>query len=253
MAYHLLISGGRVIDPSSGRDEELDLLIQGDKIVGLHRGIEAPEGCETVDARGKVVLPGLIDIHVHLREPGFEEKEDIESGTKAAAMGGFTAVACMPNTEPVMDNDSVVTNVIRRAAERGHVRVYPIGAVTKGRAGKELAEMGEMLMAGAVAFSDDGSAVSTSEVMRCALEYLTAFGAAIIEHPEDKTLSDGGQMNRGLNSTIAGFRGIPHNAEEIIVARDIAISGLTDVKLHLTHISTAGSLTVGEPRPEGCT
>ena len=168
------------------------------------------------------MLPGLIDMHVHLREPGFEYKEDIESGTKAAAMGGFTAVACMPNTEPVMDNDSVVTNVIRRAAERGHVRVYPIGAVTKGRAGKELAEMGEMLMAGAVAFSDDGSAVSTSEVMRCALEYLTAFGAAIIEHPEDKTLSDGGQMNRGLNSTIAGFRGIPNEAEEIIVARDIA-------------------------------
>lgn len=242
MADYLLIQGGRVVDPASGRDEELDLLVQDDKIAELAKGIPVPEGAQVVDACGKIVLPGLIDMHVHLREPGFEGKEDIESGTVAAAAGGFTAVACMPNTEPVMDNDSIVASVIHKAAMRGHVRVYPIGAVTKGRAGKELAEMGEMLRAGAVAFSDDGTAVSTSEVMRCALEYLTAFGAALIEHPEDLTLSEGGQMNRGLNSTMAGFRGIPNEAEEIIVARDIALAGLTGGRLHLTHISTAGSL-----------
>lgn len=242
MADYLLIQGGRVVDPASGRDEELDLLVQDDKIAELAKGIPVPEGAQVVDACGKIVLPGLIDMHVHLREPGFEGKEDIESGTVAAAAGGFTAVACMPNTEPVMDNDSIVASVVHKAAMRGHVRVYPIGAVTKGRAGKELAEMGEMLRAGAVAFSDDGTAVSTSEVMRCALEYLTAFGAALIEHPEDLTLSEGGQMNRGLNSTMAGFRGIPNEAEEIIVARDIALAGLTGGRLHLTHISTAGSL-----------
>lgn len=242
MADYLLIQGGRVVDPASGRDEELDLLVQDDKIAELAKGIPVPESAQVVDACGKIVLPGLIDMHVHLREPGFEGKEDIESGTVAAAAGGFTAVACMPNTEPVMDNDSIVASVIHKAAMRGHVRVYPIGAVTKGRAGKELAEMGEMLRAGAVAFSDDGTAVSTSEVMRCALEYLTAFGAALIEHPEDLTLSEGGQMNRGLNSTMAGFRGIPNEAEEIIVARDIALAGLTGGRLHLTHISTAGSL-----------
>ncbi|HHW26280.1 MAG TPA: dihydroorotase [Firmicutes bacterium] len=242
MTYNLLIRRGRVIDPASGRDEELDLLIQGDKISGMAKSIPEPEGAEIVDAAGKIVLPGLIDMHVHLREPGFGHKEDIDSGTKAAAAGGFTAVACMPNTEPAMDNDSVVYSVLRRASEKGHVRVYPVGAVTKGRAGKELAEMGEMLKAGAVAFSDDGSAVSTSHLMRCALEYLTAFGAPVIEHPEDKSLSEGGQMNLGLNSTIAGFRGIPREAEEIIVARDIALAGLTGGKLHLTHVSTAGSL-----------
>lgn len=242
MADYLLIQGGRVVDPASGRDEELDLLVQDDKIAELAKGIPVPESAQVVDACGKIVLPGLIDMHVHLREPGFEGKEDIESGTVAAAAGGFTAVACMPNTEPVMDNDSIVASVVHKAAMRGHVRVYPIGAVTKGRAGKELAEMGEMLRAGAVAFSDDGTAVSTSEVMRCALEYLTAFGAALIEHPEDLTLSEGGQMNRGLNSTMAGFRGIPNEAEEIIVARDIALAGLTGGRLHLTHISTAGSL-----------
>lgn len=242
MASYLLIKGGRVVDPASGTDEELDLLIQDDKICELAKGISVPEGAQVVDADGKIVLPGLVDMHVHLREPGFEGKEDIESGTSAAAAGGFTAVACMPNTEPVIDNDSVVASVVHRAAMRGRVRVYPIGAVTKGRAGKELAEMGQMLQAGAVAFSDDGTAVSTSEVMRCALQYLTAFGATIIEHPEDPTLSQGGHMNRGLASTIAGFRGIPNEAEEITVARDIALAGLTGGKLHLTHISTAGSL-----------
>ena len=242
MAENLLIQGGRVIDPSSRRDEIADVLIEDGKIAKVGRGLPAAAGTAVIDARGKIVMPGLIDLHVHLRDPGFEEKEDMESGTAAAAMGGFTAIACMPNTEPPADNDSVVTSILRKAREAGHVRVYPIGAVTKDRAGKELAEMGEMKAAGAVAFSDDGSPVATSEVLRCALEYLKTFGSTLIDHPEDKSLSEGGQINRGLTSTIAGFRGIPAESEEIAVARDLIVTRLTGGKLHLTHISTKGSV-----------
>jgi dihydroorotase len=240
MAVNLLIKGGRVVDPSSQRDELADLLIVDGKISKVGQDLQA-EGVEVLDAAGKIVMPGLIDPHVHLRDPGLEEKEDIESGTAAAAIGGFTAVACMPNTDPVTDNDAVVTSILRKAKQVGRVRVYPIGAVTKERAGKELAEMGEMKAAGAVAFSDDGSPVATAEVLRCALEYLKSFGNALIDHPEDKTLSEGGQINRGLTSTIAGFRGIPAEAEEIAVSRDIMMARLTGGRLHLTHISTKGS------------
>jgi dihydroorotase len=242
MAENLLIQGGRVIDPSSRRDEIADVLIEDGKIAKVGRGLSAGAGTAVIDARGKIVMPGLIDPHVHLRDPGFEEKEDMESGTAAAAMGGFTAIACMPNTEPPADNDSVVASILKKAREAGHVRVYPIGAVTKDRAGKELAEMGEMKAAGAVAFSDDGSPVATSEVLRCALEYLKTFGSTLIDHPEDKSLSEGGQINRGLTSTIAGFRGIPAESEEIAVARDLLVTRLTGGKLHLTHISTRGSV-----------
>jgi len=241
MAEMLLIKGGRVVDPASSRDEVADVLIVDGKIAKVAAGIEQ-EGATVLNAAGKIVMPGLIDPHVHLREPGFEEKEDIESGTNAAAMGGFTAVACMPNTDPIVDNEVVVGNIVRRAQAKGRVRVYPIGAVTKGSAGKELAEMGEMRAAGAVAFSDDGHPVSTPEVLRCALEYLKSFDCTLIDHPEEKTLSEGGQMNRGLNSTIAGFRGIPAEAEEICVARDIMIARLTGGRLHLTHVSTKGSV-----------
>jgi dihydroorotase len=241
MAEMLLIKGGRVVDPASSRDEVADVLIVDGKIAKVAPGIEQ-EGATILEAAGKIVMPGLIDPHVHLREPGFEEKEDIESGTKAAAMGGFTAVACMPNTNPVVDNEVVVGNIVRRAQAKGRVRVYPIGAVTKGSAGKELAEMGEMKAAGAVAFSDDGHPVSTPEVLRCALEYLKTFDCTLIDHPEEMTLSEGGQMNRGLNSTIAGFRGIPAEAEEICVARDIMVARLTGGRIHLTHLSTKGSV-----------
>ncbi|HHY45198.1 MAG TPA: dihydroorotase [Firmicutes bacterium] len=241
MARNLLIRGGRVVDPASGFDGVADILVSEGKIARVGQDI-TPGEAEILDASGMVVMPGLIDMHVHLREPGFEEKEDIASGSAAAAVGGFTAVACMPNTQPALDSDAVIAEVVKRAAETGLCRVYPIGAVTKGRKGQELAEMGEMKAAGAVAFSDDGSPVSTSEVLRLALEYLKAFDCVLIDHPEDLSLSEGGQINRGFVSTVAGFRGIPREAEEIIVARDLLIAGLTGGRLHLTHISTKGSV-----------
>ncbi len=242
MGKKLLIQGGRVVDPASKTDQIRDVLIVDGKIAEVAGEISPSDGVEVLDARGKIVMPGFIDIHVHLREPGFEYKEDIESGTKAAAAGGFTAVACMPNTEPAMDNDSVVSRVVRRAREVACVRVYPVGAVTKGRVGKELAELGEMKAAGAVAFSDDGSPVSTSEVLRCAMEYLKSFDCVLMDHPEELALSEGGVMNRGLNSTLAGFRGIPNEAEEVAVARDILVAGLTGGRIHLTHVSTKGAI-----------
>ncbi len=244
MAKDLLIQGGRVIDPSTHTDKVLDVLVVDGKIAKLSEGIE-PEGhMEVLDAKGKIVMPGFIDMHVHLREPGFEYKEDIETGTKAAAMGGFTAVACMPNTEPACDNDSVVTRILERARKTACVRVYPIGAVTKNRAGKELAELGEMRAAGAVAFSDDGSPVATAETLRCALEYLKSFDAVLIDHPEDMSLSDRGQINYGLVSTVSGLRGIPRESEEIAVARDLLIARLTRGRLHLAHLSTEGSISL---------
>lgn len=244
MTTLLLIQEGRVVDPTTGADSVLDVLIVDGKIAQVAEKIKPPEQCYILDASGKIVMPGLIDMHAHLREPGFEYKEDIESGTKAAAMGGFSAVACMPNTFPACDNDSVVNMIIKRAKETGKVKVYPIGAVTKAREGKELAEFGEMIKAGAVAFSDDGSPVSTAEILRCALEYLKAFNTILIDHPEDTTLSKGGQMNLGKNSTIAGLPGIPSESEEIAVARDILIAKLTGSPIHLAHISTAGSISM---------
>ncbi|MGI6620484.1 MAG: dihydroorotase [Bacillota bacterium] len=243
MAGDLLIKGGRVIDPSSGADRILDILVVDGRIASLSESIEPENGATTVlDAAEKIVMPGFIDMHVHLREPGFEDKEDIETGTRAAAMGGFTAVACMPNTEPACDTDAVVAGILERARKKAWVRVYPIGAVTKGRAGKELAEMGEMRAAGAVAFSDDGSPVATAEILRCALEYLKSFDAVLIDHPEDMSLSEGGQINYGLTSTVSGLRGIPRESEEIAVARDLLIAKLTGGRLHLAHISTKGAL-----------
>ena len=243
MAKDLLIKGGRVIDPSSRTDQVLDVLVVDGKIADLSENIEPENAATTVlDATRKIVMPGFIDMHVHLREPGFEHKEDIESGTRAAAKGGFTAVACMPNTEPACDSDTVVTGILEKARKRACVRVYPIGAVTKGRAGKELAEMGEMRAAGAVAFSDDGSPVATAEILRCALEYLKSFDAVLIEHPEDLSLSAGGQINYGLVSTVSGLRGIPRESEEVAVARDLLIARLTGGRLHFAHISTKGAV-----------
>ena len=244
MSHDLLIRGGRVIDPVSRTDEKLDLLILDGKIARIAADIEHQEPIEVIDAYGKLVMPGLIDMHTHLREPGYEYKEDIQSGTRAAAMGGFTAVACMPNTDPPCDNDSVVSNILEIAKKHGCVKVYPIGAATKGRAGKQLSEMGEMKRAGAVAFSDDGSPVATAEVLRCAMEYLKSFDAVLIDHPEDSSLSENGQVNYGLMSTVLGLKGIPREAEEIVVARDILVSSLTKGKLHLAHISTKGSVNL---------
>ncbi len=241
MAKDLLVKGGRVVDPALERDAVLDILVSEGKILKVAENLEPGPDTQVLDVAGMIVMPGLIDMHVHLREPGYEEKEDIQTGTAAAAMGGFTAVACMPNTNPPIDDDTVVAKVVSRARKVGRVKVYPIGAVTKGRLGRELSEMGEMHHAGAVGFSDDGDPVSDSEMLRCALEYLKTFGSPLIDHPEEKSLSQGGQMNRGINSTKAGFRGIPNEAEDIAVQRDISIAALTGGRLHLTHISTRGS------------
>ncbi len=242
MGNNLLIKGGRVINPSTQTDELLDVLVIDGSIARISQSITPESQAEILDATEKIVMPGLIDMHVHLREPGFEYKEDIESGTKAAAMGGFTAVACMPNTEPACDNDSVVSRILERARKTGWVKVYPIGAVTKGRAGKELAEMGQMKAAGAVAFSDDGSPVADAETLRCALEYLKSFDSVLIDHPEDTSLSYKGQINYGLTSTMSGLRGIPRESEEIALARDLLIAKLTGGTLHIAHISTKDSV-----------
>ncbi len=247
----LLITGGLVADPVSAKLEVADLLIENGRVAALGsdrtgRPTAGP-GEETItilDAAGKVVLPGLIDVHTHLREPGQEYKEDIASGTAAAALGGFTTVAAMPNTDPVIDDRTGVEYVLNRAADVGLVNVLPIGAVSKGQKGAELAEMGDMAAAGAVAFSDDGHPVSSAELMRCALEYAKAFGRPIIDHCEDLDLVNEGVMHQGYWSTVLGLRGIPAAAEEVQVARDVILAGLTGGRLHLTHLSTAGSLDI---------
>jgi dihydroorotase len=238
----ILIKGGRVIDPASGTDEILDIYIEDGKIAGVGKGISAPEDAEIIDAAGKLVTPGLIDIHTHLREPGFEYKEDITSGTRAAAAGGFTTICCMPNTSPVNDSRAVTEFILRRADEAGNCRVIPIGAITKKSAGEELAEMGDMAEAGAKAFSDDGKPVAGAEMMRHALEYAKTLCVTIISHCEEPTLSNGGVMNEGAVSTRLGLKGIPNAAEDIMVARDIELARLTGGRLHLAHISTEGSV-----------
>ena len=240
----LLIKGGRVVDPAQGVDEVMDVLVDDGKIAETGRLDRhyASKGVEVVDAKGKLVLPGLIDMHCHLREPGYEYKEDIKSGTRAAAAGGFTTVCCMPNTKPVNDNRSVTEYILKRANEDGSCRVVPIGAITKGSEGLELTEMGDMADAGCRAFSDDGRPVASAEIMRRALEYAKTFGMTIISHCEDPALSAGGVMNEGAVSTRLGLRGIPSAAEEVMVARDLALARLTGGRLHIAHVSTEGSV-----------
>lgn len=240
----ILIKGGRVLDPAGGVDGTLDVLVDGGKVVetGKLSRLYKSKELDIIDAAGKLVVPGLIDIHTHLREPGQEYKEDIESGTRAAAAGGFAAVCCMPNTNPVNDNRSVTEFIVNRARQAGSCRVYPIGAITKGSAGVELTEMSDMAEAGCVAFSDDGRPVANAEVMRRALEYAKTFGLAVISHCEEASLSAGGVMHEGEVSTRLGLKGIPAAAEEVMVARDIALARLTGGRLHLAHISTAGSV-----------
>lgn len=245
----ILIRGGRVIDPGQGIDAIGDLLVADGKIAGFERGgfgnVEAllPSSSPlSIDARGCVVCPGFIDLHCHLREPGYEDKETIASGTLAAARGGFTTVCCMPNTLPTIDNRATVQYVLRMASTVGKVRVLPIGAITKGRAGSELCEMGELVEAGVIGFSDDGKAVSNSRLLRYALEYSRMFGLPIVEHCEDNYLSEGGYMNEGLVATHLGLPGIPCAAEEIVVARDIALAELTGGWLHIAHVSSARSV-----------
>ncbi len=237
----ILIRGGRIVDPAQGLDQVSDLLIEAGAIVGIETQIER-EDAQVVDASGCVVCPGFIDLHCHLREPGFEYKETIATGTMAAARGGFTTVCAMPNTDPVMDTRATVEFVLSKARDEGVVRVLPIGAVTKGSRGAELAEMVELADAGAVGFSDDGHPVSNANVMRQALSYSSSFGLPIINHCEVPELSAGGAMNEGWTSNRLGLRGIPNASEEAMVARDITLVETVGGRLHIAHASTAGTV-----------
>ena len=237
----LLVRGGKVIDPANDFCQVADILIDSGKISAVGQNLKA-NGAEVIDAKNKLVLPGLIDMHVHLREPGLEAKETIASGTRAAARGGFTSVACMPNTKPVIDNQALVEFINSRAASDGVVNVFPIGAITKGSAGSELAEIGDMKSAGAVAISDDGRPVMNAQVMRMAMEYAKMFNLPVISHCEDINLAADGVMHEGYFSTVYGLKGISRLAEEVMVARDIMLAELTGTKVHIAHISTAGSV-----------
>ncbi|MEA5075463.1 MAG: dihydroorotase [Coriobacteriia bacterium] len=237
----LLLKGGRVVDAAAELDAVLDVLVEDGVITGVGEELEAP-GAEVIDCAEKVILPGLADIHVHLREPGQEYKETIASGTRAAAHGGFTAVACMPNTKPICDSGSKVRFIVERAAAEGAVRVYPIGAITAGQAGEQLAEIGDMTAEGAVAFSDDGHGVQSAGMTRVAMDYIKRFGAPLIAHCEDESLAGEGVVNESEVSTRMGLPGIPAAAEETMVARDIALAEITGCRLHLAHLSTARSL-----------
>ncbi len=251
----ILIRSGHIIDPSQGIDGIGEILIEDGKIKEVRMKGQGARGkvqisehrtqnseLRTIDAGGMYVLPGLVDMHTHLREPGYEYKETIRSGTAAAVKGGFTTVCAMPNTNPVNDNSSVTEFIIRKAAQEGSCSVYPIGAITKLQKGEELAEIGIMHDEGCVAFSDDGRPVMNSELMKKALEYSKTFNVPVISHCEDRDLSEGGVMNSGLFSITLGLRGIPPEAEEVMVARDIALAGLTRGRLHIAHVSTEGSV-----------
>ena len=241
----LLITGGRVIDPASLRDEKLDIFIDQGKIIGLEPpGREKAKESDYYEApaHGKLVVPGLIDIHTHLREPGYEYKETIATGCLAAARGGFTSIACMANTDPVNDCPAVTEYILGKAKEVSKINLYPIGALSKGLKGQELAEMGELRNAGAVAVSDDGRPVMNAELMRRALEYARAFDLPVISHCEDLNLSANGVMNEGRVATELGLPGIPRASEEVMVARDIILADMTRGRLHIAHVSTAGSV-----------
>ncbi|HVO33433.1 MAG TPA: dihydroorotase [Elusimicrobiota bacterium] len=240
----LIIRGGRVIDPRNRRDEVADVLIEGRHIVKVGKNLKTGRQAEVIDASHYVVAPGLIDVHVHLREPGQEEKETIATGTAAAAVGGFSAVACMPNTAPPLDNVSQIQFVMMKARSEGFVRVYPIGAITKGMEGAELTEIGAMVRAGCVAISDDGKPVANAKLFRRALEYAHTFGLRVIDHCEDPDLAKGGVMNEGKLAALLGLKGIPRQAEYIMVARNIAICELTGGALHLAHLSTRESVAL---------
>ncbi len=236
----LLIKNGTLVNPG-GLNGRLDVLIEDGVIAAIGTSLPA-DGAEIMDATGKTVMPGFVDMHCHLREPGQEFKETIATGTRSAAAGGFTTVACMPNTKPVVDNEAVVKLILDKAQAEGAVRVLPIAAVTKGQEGKELTEMGFLKEAGAVAFSDDGKPVDNTRVMELALRYAKNFGALIISHCEDKHLAEGGVMHEGAMATKLGLPGIPSTAEELMVAREILLAERLGAKVHIAHISTAGSV-----------
>ncbi len=242
-----LIQGGRVVDPSQELDDFRDVLLENGVVVALESSLEPPENCRVFDAKGKVVTPGLIDIHVHLREPGQEYKETIETGTRAAAAGGFTAVACMPNTHPVNDDPSTTEFMVREGARWGYARVYPIGAISRGMKGEELAEFGLLHEAGAVAVSDDGLPVSDSELMRRALLHAQHFSSKqgtmpVVQHCEDTAVSGDGVMHEGEYSTRLGVAGIPSAADDLMIARDLRLLEDTGGRYHVAHLSTAGGV-----------
>jgi dihydroorotase len=237
----VIIKNGRVIDP--GRINGLaDVLIENGTIAAVGSGLKAPAGATVIDATGKWVLPGFVDLHVHFREPGFEYKETIATGAAAAVAGGFTSVCCMPNTQPVNDNQSVTEFILDKAKAAGLANVFPIGAITKGSEGKELAEFGDLRAAGCVAVSDDGKPVMNGMVMRRALEYARAFDLPVVDHCECTHLSEGGCMHEGQVATEMGLNGIPSASEDVMVARNLALAELTGGRLHLAHLSTAGSV-----------
>jgi dihydroorotase len=238
----ILIRGGRIIDPARKTDETADLLLLDGKVEALGQNLGRPDGVEVIEAAGKVVAPGLIDLHVHLREPGQEDVETVASGAMAAAAGGFSAVCAMPNTDPVTDNQAAVGFIVSQAQRAGKARVYPIGAISLGQKGQQLAEFGELVGAGAVAVSDDGKPVVSSHLMRTALEYARTFGIPVADHCEDPTLAADGAMHEGLVSTRLGLKGVPAAAEEIMVARDILLAEHTGGHVHLCHMSTRGSV-----------
>lgn len=235
-----LITNGRIICPDQKIDKKMNVVVRDGKIAELTTS--SPAADETIDAGGMIVAPGLIDMHVHLREPGKEDEETIRSGSAAAVAGGFTAVACMPNTEPAVDNEASSEFVVLQAERTGLARIYPVGAITKGRKGEELSEIGQLSRGGTVAFSDDGAPVSNAVIMRRGLEYVKMFNKVVIEHCEDKNLTGEGVMNEGLLSTILGLPGIPSAAEEVAIARNIILCEMTGARLHIAHASTAGGV-----------
>ncbi len=244
---NILIKQGRVLNPATNLDQVMDLYIADGVVQKMGENLDASALSDSkeltvIDAAGKVVSPGLVDMHCHLRDPGFEYKEDIESGTRSAAMGGFTSVACMPNTNPVIDNAPLVEYILNRAAQVGSVNVYPIGAVSRGLKGELLADIGEMKFAGVVAISDDGRPVENPSLMRRALEYASMFDTTVISHCEELSLLDEGVINEGYTSTHLGLKGISNAVEDVMIARDIILAETVGAPLHIAHVSTRGGV-----------
>lgn len=239
----LLIKGGRLLDPANGIDDQLDLLIEKGAVAAIGTDLDSSDA-QIIDATNRLVVPGLIDIHVHLREPGYEYKEDIQSGVSAAVAGGFTSVACMPNTDPVNDNKTVTNYICQKAAEAGLANVFPVGSITKGLKGESLSEMGQLREAGCVAVTDDGRPVDDGEIMRRAMEYASSFDLPVISHAEDLSVVAGGVMNDGFVATELGLKGIPWVAEDAMVARDVMLAEFTGAHLHIAHVSTRGAVEI---------